>query len=119
MIDAGMDVARLGMAHDDLDTHLARYDRIRAVAEEARRPIGIMVDLPGPKVRAGRFDDDGVVLDEGDEISFVPGRSHSTARRIEVDYEGLVADIEVGDRMMFGDGGVVVDVVDKDADHRF
>ena len=119
MIDAGMDVARLGMAHDDLDTHLARYDRIREVAADVDRPIGIMVDLPGPKVRAGRFGDDGAVLSEGDEISFVPGDDHSTAGRIEVDYESLVADIEVGDQMMFGDGGIVVDVVGKDADQLF
>jgi pyruvate kinase len=116
MIDAGMDVARLGLAHDDLDTHLARFDRIRAVAADAGRPIGILVDLPGPKVRAGRFGDDGAELHDGDLISFVPGADPSTAGRITVDYERLVTDIEVGDRMMFGDGGIVIEVVDKDAD---
>jgi pyruvate kinase len=116
MIDAGMDIARLGMAHDSLDTHIERFDRIRTVAEEAGRPIGILVDLPGPKVRAGRFGDDGAVLTEGDRISFVPGHGHSTASRIEVDYERLASDVEIGDRMMFGDGGIVVDVIDKDAD---
>ena len=48
-----MDVARLGLAHEDLDTHLERYDRIRKAAVDADRPVGILVDLPGPKVRAG------------------------------------------------------------------
>ncbi len=74
-----MDVARLGLAHDDLDTHLDRYDRIRKVAAEADRPIGILVDLPGPKVRAGRFPDDGVDLVEGERMQLIPGYGHSTA----------------------------------------
>ena len=78
-------------------------------------PLAILVDLPGPKVRAGRFGDDGAVLHEGDRISFVPGHGASTAARIEVDYERLVNDVEIGDRMMFGDGGIVVDVIDNDA----
>ena len=115
LIEAGMDVARLGLAHQDLDTHLDRYDRIRKAAVEADRPVGILVDLPGPKVRAGRFAEGGVELIEGERLRLTPGYSQSTPEVVEVGYERLVNDVEIGDRLLFGDGAVVIEVVDKTA----
>ena len=79
MIAAGMDVARIGLAHDGLDTALERYRRIRAAGAALDREVGILVDLPGPKVRAGHFPDEGVLLDEGAVIRMVPGTGASTA----------------------------------------
>lgn len=116
LIEAGMDVARLGLAHEDLDTHLERYDRIRKASVEADRPVGILVDLPGPKVRAGRFPESGVELVDGDRLRLTPGHGASTAEVVEVGYDRIVTDVHVGDRLMFGDGAVVIEVVDKDAD---
>jgi pyruvate kinase len=113
LIEAGMDVARIGLAHGDLDHHLECYDRIRKASVEADRPVGILVDLPGPKVRAGSFPESGVELVEGERIRLTPGFSASTAEVVEVGYERLVSDVEVGDRMLFGDGAVVIEVVDK------
>lgn len=116
LIEAGMDVARIGLAHEGLDAHLDRYDRIRKASVEADRPVGILVDLPGPKVRAGRFPDEGVLLADGDQVRLEPGTAASTAEVIEVSYDRLAADVEVGDRLMFGDGAVVIEVTDRDAD---
>ncbi len=113
LIEAGMDVARLGLAHEDLETHLDRYDRIRKAAVEADRPVGILVDLPGPKVRAGGFPEGGVELVEGERMRLTPGFSQSTAEVVEVGYERLVHDVEIGDRLLFGDGALVIEVVDK------
>ena len=53
MIRAGMDVARLGLAHNTIDEGLERFHRIRKVSEEEGHRVGILVDLPGPKVRRG------------------------------------------------------------------
>ncbi|HYF45436.1 MAG TPA: pyruvate kinase, partial [Acidimicrobiales bacterium] len=113
LIEAGMDVARIGLAHEDLDRHLERYDRIRKASVEADRPVGILVDLPGPKVRAGRFPESGVVLGEGDRIRLTPGFSASTAEVVEVGYDRIVHDVQVGDRLIFGDGTVAIEVQDK------
>ncbi|HEY8057998.1 MAG TPA: pyruvate kinase, partial [Acidimicrobiales bacterium] len=113
LIDAGMDVARIGLAHGDLDHHLECYDRIRKASVDADRPVGVLVDLPGPKVRAGSFPESGVELVEGERLRLTPGFSASTAEVVEVGYERLVSDVEVGDRMLFGDGAVVIEVVDK------
>jgi pyruvate kinase len=114
LMEAGMDVARLGLAHEDLDYHLERYDRVRKAAAEVGRPIGILVDLPGPKVRAGRFPEGGIDLADGDRVRLCAGFSASTAEVIEVGYDQIVDDVEVGDTLLFGDGVLMVEVTDKD-----
>jgi len=114
LMEAGMDVARLGLAHEDLEGHLDRYDRLRKASVEAGRPIGILVDLPGPKVRAGRFPEGGVDVVEGQSVRFTPGFSESTADVVEIGYETLLRDIQVGDQLLLSDGAIVFDVVEKD-----
>ena len=59
IIDAGMDVARLGLAHGTLDEAIERYQRIRQVSSELSKRVGILVDLPGPKIRSAAFSNDG------------------------------------------------------------
>src|SRR5450432_2245804 len=86
MISAGMAVARIGLAHDGLDVALERFRRVRTVAADLDREVGILADLPGPKVRAGHFPTDGVTLVEGDLLRLVPGHGPSTDRVVQVDY---------------------------------
>ena len=116
MIRAGMDVARLGLAHNTIDEGLERFHRIRKVSEEEGHRAGILVDLPGPKVRAGNFGDTGVDVPSGSSIELRVGEAGSSADVIEVDYEFLMRDIQVGDRVTIGDGGAVLEVTDKKAD---
>ena len=116
MIRAGMDVARLGLAHNTIDEGLKRFHRIRKVSEEEGRRVGILVDLPGPKVRAGNFGEPGVDAATGSSIELRVGEAGSSADVIEVDYEFLMRDIQVGDRVTIGDGGAVLEVTDKKAD---
>ena len=116
MIRAGMDVARLGLAHNTVDEGLERFHRIRKVSEEEGRRVGILVDLPGPKVRAGNFGETGVDVPSGSSIELRVGEAGSSADVIEVDYEFLMRDIQVGDRVTIGDGGAVLEVTDKKAD---
>ena len=116
MIRAGMDVARLGLAHNTIDEGLERFHRIRKVSEDEGRRVGILVDLPGPKVRAGNFGETGVNVPSGSSIELRVGEAGSSADVIEVDYEFLMRDIQVGDRVTIGDGGAVFEVTDKKAD---
>ena len=116
MIRAGMDVARLGLAHNTVDEGLERFHRIRKVSEEEGRRVGILVDLPGPKVRAGNFGETGVDVPTGSSIELRVGEAGSSADVIEVDYEFLMRDIQVGDRVTIGDGGALLEVTDKKAD---
>jgi pyruvate kinase len=113
MMRLGADVIRLGAAHGSLEQNLDRYHFVRRVASEADRPIGVLVDLPGPKVRAGRFPEDGVVLVDGATVRIEPGSSASTGEVVEVDYDRIAVDTQIGDPLVFGDGSVLLEVVGK------
>lgn len=117
LAEAGMDVARIGLAHGSLDQAIQKFRRVRRVERELGRPIGVMVDLPGPKVRAGHMPGDGLVVAQGDPIYLAPGSDPSTAAMINVDHEGLLTDLRVGDKVTFGDGIVMAQVLERKGDH--
>lgn len=117
MAEAGMDVARIGLAHGTLDEAIEKYHRVRRVSESLGRPIGTLVDLPGPKVRAGEMPDEGLVLEQDSTIRLAPGDGGSTRDLIHVDHDALLVDLHVGDQVAFGDGVVVAVVTDRHGDH--
>ena len=114
---AGMDVARINLSHGTVELGIERLHRVRAVEASLGHPIGVLVDLPGPKVRAGAMPDEGLPLIEGTTIRLVPGAGPSSAEVITVDHDALLSDLHPGDRVLFGDGSVVaeVDAVTDDA----
>ena len=121
MTEAGMDMARVSLAHGPIDTSIERIRRIRRATAEAGRVVGILADLPGPKIRAAAFPDGGVYLGVGDEPSLVPASTAdgSDATRIAVDHPSLLDDVVAGDRIALGDGGVLMHVesVDENGAH--
>ena len=114
LVEAGMDVARLGLAHGTPDEHVAMVATIREVAKAAGRPVGVLVDLPGPKVRAGEFPEGGVDLLAGSQVRLVPGERPSDAECIVVEYPTLVEDVEPGDHVVLGDGSVLLRIEVED-----
>ena len=68
LFDAGADVFRLNFSHGSHEDHRKRYDTVRAVEAETGRPIGILADMQGPKLRIGTFADGRVVLKNGDRF---------------------------------------------------
>lgn len=113
MIRAGMDVARISLAHTPLDTALEKHRRIRKVAAELGAIVATMIDLPGPMIRIGRTPREGIELTTGSTVTLVGGNQESSAERIHVDYSHLIDDCDVGDRISIGDGEEVVVVVDS------
>ena len=65
LIAAGVDVVRLNFSHGTPDDHRARAKLVRELAQQHRRPIGILVDLQGPKIRVGKFADGKITLTKG------------------------------------------------------
>ena len=112
LIDAGADVMRLNLSHGTLDEHLAVLARIRAVAADRDRPVAVLADLPGPKVRAGAFPDGGVLLGTGTMVELVSGDGPSDDRRIQVDYPTLLDDLTVDARVQLGDGAIALRIVE-------
>jgi pyruvate kinase len=106
VLRAGVDVVRLNLSHGDIAGHLERLADVRAAARRLGRTVGVLADLPGPKVRCGKFPDGGVALATGGHVRLVPGNSGSDAEQIQIDYPTLLDDLRVGDRVMFGDGAI-------------
>lgn len=111
MLRAGVDVVRLNLSHGPIDEHLARLELVRAASQAVARPTAVLADLPGPKVRAGRFPDGGTALVVGQLISLRPGVEPSAGDVITVDYPSLLADVQAGDRIVVGDGGITLRVI--------
>ena len=118
LVAAGMDSARLGLAHGPVELSVERLRRVRAAAAEARQEIGIIADLPGPKIRAAAYPEGGIFLVEGDTMELWPGGGGETSssERTVVDHPGLLADLRPGDLVALGDGGVQLAVVDVSDD---
>lgn len=108
LVAAGMDMARISLAHGPVEDALRLVEGVRAAAASEDRIVGILVDLPGPKVRTTAFED-AVELSAGDLVMIVdvPG-ARSRGATIAVDYPGVLAMVSGGDRLRFGDGGVEV-----------
>jgi pyruvate kinase len=112
LIDAGVDVVRLGLAHGTADEHRRRMEAVRELAQRHGKTIGVLADLPGPKVRAGPFPEGGAFLAEGDEVTLVTEAGASDGRRITLDEVHLVDSVGPGDPVVLGDGTVTLEVTD-------
>ena len=113
MVRAGMDVARLNMSHGDQQQHLENIQRIRTASEAVGRPVAILMDLAGPKLRLGRLDKP-VFLKIGDEVTLTIDPIIGRDNVIPVEYPDLIDDLQIGDHCSLADGVVGLEVVDKD-----
>jgi pyruvate kinase len=116
LLRAGADVCRLNLSHGPLDDHLGRLSAVREVSARLGRHVAVMADLPGPKVRAGTFPEGGVDLPPSEVVRIVSGDEGSSPERIAVDYPDLVSHVEVGERVVLGDGEISMRVVSKTGD---
>ena len=109
MIQAGMDVARLNFSHGTYEQHQGFIDSIRALSRELGKPIPILQDLQGPKIRVGSLPHDGLEFRQGATVHFSPRAKTYTDReqQIPVTYGGFTRDVKAGDRIMIDDGNVV------------
>jgi pyruvate kinase len=109
LIDAGMDVARFNFSHGTHEEHGERLKRLRQASDLEHKAVAALQDLCGPKIRTGkfpaRFD-----LPDGCEVSLVEGEASTDERVIPINYEGLAADVRIGDRILFDDGRLVLSV---------
>ncbi len=104
LISAGLDVVRLNLSHGELDEHLAKLANVRAAEAAAGRPLAVLADLPGPKIRSGRFPEGGSLLEPGAQLTLRPGDEASDAEVMYVQYETLLDDLRPGARVVLGDG---------------
>jgi pyruvate kinase len=105
LMDAGMDVARLNFSHGDHGSHGRLIGAVRAEAEKRDRPVAILLDLQGPKIRVARFAEGEVELRAGDEFVITTDATVVGDRtRVATSYAGLADDVRPGDSILLDDG---------------
>ena len=117
LFHAGADVFRLNFSHGAHEDHLARITMIRALEEQVGRPIGILADVQGPKLRVGRFQGGRVVLQTGQgfrlDLSSVPGDS----RRVALPHPEIIRAAGIGTSLLLDDGKLRLRVTHVRDDH--
>lgn len=116
LIEAGVDVFRLNMAHGTLGEHAELIETIRGLSKELDRPVAILVDLAGPKIRLGELAGGEIDCHEGAEFRFVRGDTASEPHDLVSTYDRLVDELEVGNRVMLADGTVSMMVEERGPD---
>jgi pyruvate kinase len=107
---AGVDLFRLNFSHGTHDDHRAVYDRIRALEKGVGRPIGIMADMQGPKLRLGNFTDKKVRLETGKTFRLDLDPKPGDVTRATLPHPEIFAAIEPGTQLLIDDGNVRLNV---------
>lgn len=109
MVEAGMDIARLNFSHGDYSTHEKNIKILQEVSAELNRPIAILQDLQGPKIRVGEMKE-GAILEEGQKTIITMSEVLGTPMRFSSSYKGLAADVREGDTILIDDGLIHIHV---------
>lgn len=106
LLSAGVDVVRLNFSHGDPSSQVARAQAVREAAKRVGVEVGILADLPGPKIRIERFAEGKVLLKAGDRFDLVASADAppGNLREVGVSYLGLPDDVRPGDVLLLDDG---------------
>jgi pyruvate kinase len=110
MIAAGLDVVRMNFSHGTAQEHRQRVELVRSLARKARHTVGVLVDLQGPKIRIGRFQDGKITLVVGDKFVLDAESQLGDQYQVGLDYKNLPADVRPGDTLLLDDGRIVLGV---------
>ena len=115
LIEAGMDCARLNFSHGTHEQHRQLYQRLRDAEKKAGRPLAILQDLQGPKIRVGKVKDPGIELRKGESLVITNRAVLGEAGVVSTTYQNLPSDVQVGDHILLDDGLLELEVVSKAA----
>ncbi len=104
MVEAGMDAARLNFSHGGHEVHRSLAGWVRDASRQTGRSVALIQDIQGPKLRVGEFPGGSVTLKTGESVTLSPDLGVAASDSIPVRYEGLLADVAAGDRVVLADG---------------
>lgn len=110
MIVAGVDVVRLNFSHGTAQDHIERAQLVRSIASKLGRPVGVLCDLQGPKIRIGKFEQDKIQLLSGDKFILDANCQMGDQQRVGLDYKTLPKEVEKGAVLLLDDGRIVMTV---------
>lgn len=114
LLKAGMNVVRLNFSHGDPNAHIGLANLVRERAKVCNKPVGILADLQGPKIRIARFKQGKVELKQGDYFALdaTLDTNDGDQQQVGIDYKALPEDVAAGDTLLLDDGRIVL-MVDK------
>jgi len=112
LIEAGMNVARLNMSHGTHAYHAETIERVRLLSEQMGKPIAILADLQGPKLRVGRMQGEGVALTAGEELILTTDEIEGQPGRVPIQYKELPHNVKPGETILLDDGLLELEVLD-------
>jgi len=116
LFDAGVDVFRMNFSHGELEDHRKVYETIRSVEREKNRPIAIIADLQGPKLRLGTFENTEIKLEAGQNYRFDMDMAPGDHTRAPLPHKEIFKAISVGDILLINDGRMRFEVTQTHAD---
>jgi len=116
LVDAGVDVFRINTAHGTRAEHDAALAAVRRAGAAAERPVAVLVDLAGPKIRLGDLPREPTRCDHDARFRFVRGDRPQAPDELTSNHERLIDELSIGDRVMLADGTVGMRVVEKHDD---
>ncbi len=114
IIEAGVNVARMNLSHGSHEVHEGVYANVRQAAEDLGKPVAVLVDLQGPKIRLGKFAAGPHDLAVGDIFTITTEDIEGTKDICGTTFKGLPQDVKPGDTLLIDDGKVNVRVIDTD-----
>jgi pyruvate kinase len=115
LIDAGVNVFRLNTSHGKVEEHIETIRRIQTLREKRQLPIGILIDLEGPKIRIGKFQTDSVRLEKGQTFRLTSDDTVGDNSHVSISYKNLPKELKAGDSVMVADGLIELKVLQTDA----
>lgn len=116
LIGTGVDVFRLNLSHGNTATHRDLYHEVRAASDRAGRYVGILADLPGPKIRVGRLEGGRIPLIDGEEVTVTTRDVVGRPGLIPSQYAGLTRDLSPGNTVLLDDGKLELRVLEISGD---
>ncbi len=113
----GVDVFRLNFSHGLAEDHQRRCDTIRSIEKKYERPIAIIADLQGPKLRIGKFAEDQIEIEPGMKIRFDLDPAPGDQSRVNLPHPEVIEALKTGDQFLLDDGNVRMQVASKGADY--
>lgn len=117
LIEAGMDISRMNFSHSTHAEHKKVFDTIRICEQRSGRPIGILADLQGPKIRTGKLQEGFIDLKVGDKI-WINTQNDFIGNKEEISttYTNFIKDVDVGHKVLIDDGKISMVVIEKKDD---
>ncbi|MFA6315470.1 MAG: pyruvate kinase [Candidatus Paceibacterota bacterium] len=110
LVEAGMNVMRLNFSHGSFEEHQARVESIRSIMKKSGKPVAILQDLCGPKIRIGTFKEKMVLLHEGQEFILTTDEVEGDEHKVHVNYDALPREVKPGTKIMLQDGTKTLEV---------